>query len=247
MGNFRMLIWLDPNNDHQPFPDPEQALIQPNGLVAAGGNLSPRRLLQAYQMGIFPWYSPGEPILWWSPDPRTVLFPDRIKISRSLRKTIKKALFTVTMDRVFGRVIQCCAAPRQTGTGTWITTEMQQAYLRLHRFGYAHSVETWQNDELVGGLYGVAIGRVFYGESMFSRVSDASKVALVALTKQLQQWQFAVIDCQMHTEHLMSLGAQDISRTDFLNLLRVHCGQESRVGLWQFEVEPWPPYSSELI
>ena len=216
------LPWLDPYDDTQPFPNPEHALEEPDGLLAVGGNLSPQRLLRAYRNGIFPWYSAGQPILWWSPNPRTVLFPDHIKISRSLCKTLKKKVFSVAMDTAFERVLQRCGEPRRHEPGTWITPAISVAYRRLHQLGYAHSVEAWHGGQLVGGLYGIAIGRVFYGESMFSRMSDASKVALVALCQQLQRWEFALIDCQMHTAHLHSLGAEDIPRRTFIELLR-HC------------------------
>ena len=232
------LPWLDPYDDAQPFPHPEQALVEPDGLLAVGGNLSPRRLLRAYRNGIFPWYSPGQPILWWSPDPRTVLFTDRIKISRSLRKTINKGLFTVTLNQAFAQVIQQCGAPRsRQPPGTWITPAIARAYLRLHELGHAHSLETWHAGELVGGLYGVAIGRVFYGESMFSRMSDASKVALVTLCQQLERWRFPFIDCQLHTQHLTSLGAEDIPRALFLELLRRLCYLPGLPGTWRLEAD----------
>lgn len=228
------LPWLDPYDDNQSFPHPETALEEPNGLLAVGGNLSPERLLRAYRNGIFPWYSSGQPILWWSPDPRTVLFPEQVKVSRSLRKTLKKAVFTVTMDSVFSHVVEHCSEPREGQWDTWITPAISAAYNRLHQLGHAHSVETWHRDDLVGGLYGVAIGRVFYGESMFSRMSNASKVALVALCSQLERWQFGVIDCQMHTPHLVSLGAQDISRKCFLGLLQRFCPLPGPRGRWHF-------------
>ncbi len=229
------LPWLDPRNDDQPFPPPDHALSEPDGLLAAGGSLNPPRLLRAYRQGIFPWYSPGQPILWWSPDPRLVLFPEAIKISRSLRKVLRKARFTVTADTGFEAVIAACAAPRGPDQGTWITPAMQRAYVRLHRLGYAHSIETWQQGERVGGLYGVAVGRVFYGESMFSRVSDASKVALAALAMQLQRWEFAVIDCQMQTDHLISMGAMPIPRPAFLHLLARYCPLPGRDGGWALD------------
>lgn len=235
--------WLDPYDDTQPFPNPENALREPDGLVAIGGNLSPGRLLRAYRHGIFPWYCPGQPILWWSPNPRTVLFPDRLKISRSLRKILKKGLFTMTLDTAFDRVIRCCSEPRQEQADTWITPAMQSAYSHLHRLGYAHSVESWHDEKLMGGLYGVAIGRVFYGESMFSRMSNASKVALVALVAQLQRWDFALIDCQMHTPHLISLGAEDIPRSLFLALLKQFCPLPGPANDWCLEVK-LPPESS---
>ena len=231
------LPWLDPRDDGQPFPHPDRALTEPDGLLAVGGSLSPRRLLRAYRLGIFPWYSPGQPILWWSPDPRLVLFPEALKISRSLRKTLRHGQFTVTADTDFAAVIAACAAPRDLEPGTWITPEMDQAYNRLHRFGHAHSIEVWRQGELAGGLYGVAVGRVFYGESMFSRMSDASKVALVYLTAQLRRWDFAVIDCQVRTPHLTSLGAVEIPRTTFLQLLERYCALLGPVGPWQLDAD----------
>ena len=227
--------WLDPEDDNQPFPDPELALRDPDGLLALGGNLSPRRLLRAYRQGIFPWYCPGQPILWWSPDPRMILFPERIKISRSLRKVLKKQLFLVTMDTAFNIVIQRCSEPRAEQTGSWITPEMAVAYKRLHRLGHAHCVETWHQGKLVGGLYGVAIGQVFYGESMFTRRPDASKVALVYLCTQLQRWGFSLIDCQMHTAHLIRMGAEDIPRSTFIKLLNRYCTAPDRSGCWRFD------------
>lgn len=231
------LPWLDPRDDNQPFPHPDNALTEPDGLLAVGGNLSPRRLLRAYRLGIFPWYSPGQPILWWSPDPRLVLFPERIQTSRSLRKTLRKGAFETTVDTDFAAVIGACAEPRASGPGTWITPEMHRAYCRLHRLGHAHSVEIWQQGELVGGLYGVALGRVFYGESMFSLASDASKVALVLLAAQLRRWDFAVIDCQVHTDHLFRMGAVEIPRATFLQLLDRYCPLPGRPGPWQFDAD----------
>jgi leucyl/phenylalanyl-tRNA--protein transferase len=229
------LPWLDPRDDNQPFPPPDRALTEPDGLLAAGGSLSPRRLLRAYRVGIFPWYSPGQPILWWSPNPRLVLFPECVRIARSLRKTLRKGLFTVTADTAFDLVIAACAGPREGNPGTWITPEMHRAYCRLHRLGHAHSIETWREGELAGGLYGVAVGRVFFGESMFSRVSDASKVALVTLALQLRRWEFATIDCQVRTEHLSSLGAVDIPRASFLRLLERYCPLPGRDGAWRLD------------
>jgi leucyl/phenylalanyl-tRNA--protein transferase len=231
------LPWLDPYDDSQPFPNPEHALEEPDGLLAVGGNLSPRRLLRAYRNGIFPWYSVGQPILWWSPNPRTVLFPQCLKISRSLHKTLRRGNYSVTLDSAFARVVQHCSEPRPEQPGTWITPAMSAAYKRLYQLGYAHSVETWHHGKLVGGLYGVAIGRVFYGESMFSRMSDASKVALVALCDQLQRWEFPLIDCQMHTAHLISLGAEDMPRQVFLTLLRRCCVLAGPPGAWQFSAD----------
>ena len=241
------LPWLDPHNDRQPFPAPDRALTEPDGLLAAGGSLTPPRLLQAYRHGIFPWYSPGQPILWWSPDPRMVLLPEAIRISRSLRKTLRKGVFTVTADTDFTAIIHACAAPRAPDQGTWITPAMLRAYERLHHLGHAHSIEAWQDGVLVGGLYGVAVGRVFYGESMFSRVSDASKVALAALAMQLRRWEFAVIDCQMQTDHLVSMGAMPIPRLAFLHLLARYCPLPGRNGGWTLDPDlftdlfPAPP------
>jgi leucyl/phenylalanyl-tRNA--protein transferase len=229
------LPWLDPRNDDQPFPAPNRALTEPDGLLAAGGSLSPRRLLHAYRQGIFPWYSSGQPILWWSPNPRLVLFPECLNISRSLRKILRNGPFTVTADAAFETVIDACAAPRAPGEGTWITPEMRRAYCRLHRLGHAHSIETWRQGELVGGLYGVAMGRVFYGESMFSGASNASKVALAALATQLRRWNFALIDCQVRTDHLLSLGAVDIPRETFLQLLECYCPLPGREGPWRLD------------
>jgi leucyl/phenylalanyl-tRNA--protein transferase len=201
------------------FPSPE--LADEDGLLAVGGDLSVERLVLAYSMGIFPWYSEGSPILWWSPDPRLVLFPEEVKISRSLRQTIRKGTFNVTSDTVFEEVIRGCAeVPRRGGEGTWITKEMKDAYCRLHQEGFAHSIESWAEDGLAGGLYGVALGGVFFGESMFSRRSNASKVALVRLVERLKEDGYSVIDCQMTTRHLMSLGAREISRAEFLETMQ---------------------------
>ncbi|MBL8251428.1 MAG: leucyl/phenylalanyl-tRNA--protein transferase [Candidatus Competibacter sp.] len=229
------LPWLDPRDDSQPFPHPDRALREPQGLLAAGGCLNPRRLLRAYRLGIFPWYSPGQPILWWSPDPRLVLFPERVKVSRSLRKTLRKATFSISADTAFPAVMAACAAPRALDRETWITPEMHRAYCRLHRLGHAHSLEIWHQGQLVGGLYGVAVGRVFYGESMFSLMSDASKVALVALAAQLRRWDFALIDCQVRTEHLARMGAVDIARDVFLELLQRYCPLPGQAGPWRLD------------
>lgn len=213
--------WLEP--EVIDFPPLEMALDNPNGLLAAGGDLSVQRLLQAYRRGIFPWYEDGQPILWWSPSPRAVLYPHELHISRSLRKTLRRGDFTVTADTVFREVITACAGSRQLtphhDTGTWITAEMIEAYCELHRRGIAHSIEVWQGDQLLGGLYGLALGQVFFGESMFSRVSNASKVAFVSLVQQLSEWGYQMIDCQVSSEHLTSLGAQEISRPHFQKLL----------------------------
>jgi leucyl/phenylalanyl-tRNA--protein transferase len=202
------------------FPPVEQALRSPNGLLAAGGDLSATRLLEAYRHGIFPWFSEGEPILWWSPDPRMVLFPCEFKLSHSLRKTLRSGRYEVRTDSAFEQVMHACAAPREGANGTWIHEEMIAAYCELHRMGYAHSVETWMNGELVGGLYGMSLGRMFYGESMFSCKTDASKIALAHLCAQLERWHFGMIDCQMNTPHLSSLGAREVPRKEFIARLQ---------------------------
>lgn len=212
-----MLPWLPPTPIQ--FPSTDSALDDPSGLLAAGGALTPDWLLAAYHHGIFPWYSEGQPILWWSPDPRMVLFPEELKVRRSLAKRLRNAGFHATIDSAFASVIDACALTRARHEGTWITAEIQQAYLALHRLGHAHSIEVWRDHELVGGLYGVAIGRMFFGESMFSLERDASKVALVALARHLEAAGGGLIDCQMHTAHLASLGARDIARSTFLNYL----------------------------
>lgn len=219
------LPWLAP--DSLEFPAPEQALDDPNGLLAAGGDLSPARLLSAYRQGIFPWYEEGQPILWWSPHPRIVLIPEQIHVSRSLRKVMRRGDMQVTADRCFDRVLHACAGPRGDSTGTWITPEMAEAYSTLHKLGYAHSIETWRDGELVGGLYGVAIGRAFFGESMFSLASNASKLALVYLAGQLAEWDYGVIDCQVETGHLCSMGATSVPRAVFRDLLVDYTEAES--------------------
>lgn len=229
-----MLFLLDAEHHYQ-FPDPELAETEPNGLLAVGGDLRPERLLNAYRRGIFPWYSADQPILWWSPDPRTVLYPERLHLSRSLRKRLRHSGLEIAFDRDFAGVIDACAAPRAKQPGTWITTDMRRAYLRLHGLGYAHSVEVREGDALVGGLYGVAIGRVFFGESMFSRVDDGSKFALAGLVHCLREWGFRLIDCQVHTDHLISLGAEEITRREFGRLLDRWCPEPGRDGTWDHE------------
>jgi leucyl/phenylalanyl-tRNA--protein transferase len=225
-----MIPWLYADT---PFPPVSQALKEPNGLLAAGGDLAPARLLDAYRRGIFPWYSPGEPILWWSPDPRMVLFPDQIRITRSLAKTLRNADYTVRLDTAFERVTAACATtPRAGQNGTWITAEMQQAYGRLHDLGYAHSVETWHGGKLVGGLYGVAIGGVFCGESMFSHATDASKIALAHLCRFLTARGFGIIDCQMETAHLSSLGAYLLPRDDYCTRIARFAASGLAPGRW---------------
>jgi len=194
----------------------EEALDNPDGLLAAGGSLAVRRLVEAYRQGIFPWFNDGDPILWWSPDPRTVLNPAAFRISHSLKKKLKKNAFLVTFDRVFPRVLAGCAAPRASESGTWLSMPMRRAYTALHAAGLAHSIEVWMDGELAGGLYGVAIGRMFFGESMFTRRTDASKIGLARLAAQLDRWRFPMIDCQMETDHLRSLGAERLSRRQFV-------------------------------
>ena len=220
-----MLHLLDPDDPEAPFPPVAQAETEPNGLLAVGGDLSPRRLLNAYASGVFPWFSEGQPPLWWSPDPRTVLFPRQVKISRSLHKTLRNRPFRVTLNQAFAEVMAGCAAPRQDDEGTWITDAMFDAYLALHRLGHAHSVEVWEEQRLAGGLYGVAVGRVFFGESMFSRARDASKVALVRFARFLDARGFRLIDCQVYNPHLISLGAEEIERAAFMRLLEAWCAE----------------------
>ncbi|BCB27127.1 leucyl/phenylalanyl-tRNA--protein transferase [Sulfurimicrobium lacus] len=227
-----MIAWLHPGDA---FPHVTQALHDPNGLLAAGGDLSVPRLLEAYRHGIFPWFNPGDPILWWSPDPRMVLFPAELKVSRSLRKTLKKRDYEIRVDSAFRAVMQACGAPRAGAGGTWISDEMVAAYSALHGKGLAHSVEIWRNGELVGGLYGVALGRMFYGESMFSRATDASKIAFVHLVKQLERWGFGMIDCQMKTAHLATLGAREIPRAAFVLGLAQLIELPHQPGRWQFD------------
>ena len=225
-----MIPWLASANT---FPPLELALREPNGLLCAGGDLTPQRLLKAYGHGIFPWYAKGEPILWWSPDPRMVLVPSEFKLSRSLQRTLRAGRYQVRLDTDFPAVIRSCAkARRKSQSGTWITTEMETAYIALHELGYAHSVETWVDDVLVGGLYGLAIGKMFYGESMFSHASDASKIALAHLAFYLDAQGFGLIDCQMNTPHLASLGAREIPRVDFLARLRELTANATH-GRWQ--------------
>ncbi len=226
-----MIAWLHADT---PFPPHEFATISPNGLLAAGGDLSAERLIEAYRNGIFPWYSDGDPILWWSPDPRMVLDPAKVRVSRSLAKVLRNRSYEVRFDSAFDQVMAACAAPRPGQQGTWITPELQQAYLGLHRLGHAHSIETWIDGELAGGLYGVALGAVFFGESMFSQVRDASKIALVHAARYLQLAGFRIIDCQMHTDHLESMGAIEMDRDGFLHLLAelVDCRRDA--GRWGY-------------
>ena len=230
--------WLHPQK--VAFPPTHQALAEPNGLLAVGGDLSTDRLLAAYRLGIFPWFEDDQPILWWTPSPRAVLFTDQIHISKSLKKTIRKKRFTIKADQQFEAVIDACASPRQENEGTWITSEMRLAYIELAKKGHAHSVETYLDDQLVGGLYGICIGRIFFGESMFSTESDASKVAFVHLALRLKRFGFKLIDCQVHSQHLASLGANEIERSDFETILTRYIEERDydSNALWD-RIENW--------
>lgn len=237
---------LDPTNPSQSFPSVERALDEPNGLLAVGGGLEPERLLNAYRHGIFPWYEAGQPVLWWSPDPRAVLIPGEFKLHRSLRKSLRHKPYRVTFDENFEGVIEACASPRRTGFGTWITTEMKRSYKLLYDLGYAHSVEVMDTgDRLIGGLYGLSIGKVFFGESMFSLVRDASKIALATLACHLEAWHFALIDCQQETDHLATLGARPIPRPEFIKVVSEQCDIPWPTGPWMIDsslqVDLWQP------
>ena len=224
-----MIPWL---HGDEPFPPVTKALRSPNGLLCAGGDLEPGRLVDAYRHGIFPWFSEGDPILWWSPDPRMVLYPAELRISRSLKKTLARGTYETRVDTAFRAVIEACSAPRDGHAGTWIVPEMIEAYTRLHELGHAHSVESWQDGELMGGLYGVALGKVFFGESMFARAPDASKVALAGLVERLRGGGYRVIDCQQATAHLASLGAREIPRRAFAQLLQESIQYPPRGERW---------------
>jgi leucyl/phenylalanyl-tRNA--protein transferase len=226
------MLFLLPEEHPSGFPNPALAEQEPNGLLAVGGDLSVERLLAAYRRGIFPWYGEGQPILWWSPDPRLVLFPSALRVSRSLRRTLRRDLYAVSIDRDFAGVIEGCAAPRAAADGTWIVPAMRRAYVRLHALGHAHSVEVWQGPNLVGGLYGVAVGCAFFGESMFSDATDASKVALAHLAHRLDAWGYDLIDCQVYTPHLASLGAVEIPRAAFLERLAAAVARTPAAGAW---------------
>lgn len=229
---FRLPIFRIP--EQHLFPDPE--LAEPSGLLGVGGDLHPDRVELAYRMGIFPWYSRGEPILWWSPDPRMVMHPSDLRVGRSLKKRVRRADYTITLDRAFDQVITACGdKPRPGQSGTWITPQMKTAYIALHERGIAHSAEAWRDGELVGGLYGVSIGRMFAGESMFAHASDASKVAYVHLVRQLERWGYTLIDCQVHTDHLARFGAGEIPRRDYLHALRAALEHPTRRGPWDFD------------
>lgn len=230
------LPWLDP--EQLWFPETQQALDDPNGLLALGGDLSPERLLLGYRKGIFPWFSEDQPILWWSPDPRCVIFPQELHISGSMRRTLNRGYFSVTLDRAFGEVISGCADTREEGT--WITADVKQAYRRLHRLGKAHSFEVWNpQGEVVGGLYGVAIGRCFFGESMYAIETNASKVAFIHCVRQLAAWGYQLLDCQIENPHLRSLGARLISRREFLSILNEQIDIPADHSQWEMTWH-WP-------
>ena len=241
----RRIYWINPLDERISFPPVERALLEPDGLLAAGGDLSVERLELAYRSGIFPWYEPGQPILWWSPDPRAVLFPRRLRLGRSLRKALRNRPWQVSFDQAFAEVVAACAEPRAGTSGTWITPEMLEAYTALHRQGLAHSVEIRRDGHLVGGLYGVAIGRVFFGESMFSRVPDASKVALAYLARHLDAWAYALIDCQLPNPHLLSLGAELMPRDEFVERVTREVSESPDAHPWSVDatlaVDAWRP------
>ncbi|HLT91856.1 MAG TPA: leucyl/phenylalanyl-tRNA--protein transferase [Woeseiaceae bacterium] len=235
--------WISRDDPPEAFPDVRLALAVPNGLLAAGGDLGTERLLTAYERTIFPWYDEGQPILWWSPDPRCVLVPDEFHVSRSLRRRLRRGRFVVTCNRAFESVIRACGAPRRGQAGTWITPEMIEAFCRLHREHWAHSVEVWEDDRLVGGIYGLAIGRAFFGESMFSRVTDASKTAMLALCRHLSAHAFTVLDCQLVSPHLLSLGARPMPRAEFKALVERACRPRTPFRDWPAEPRP----AAELV
>lgn len=227
------LHWISRDDPPEAFPPVERACLRPNGLLAAGGDLSPPRLLAAYRRGIFPWFEEGQPVLWWSPDPRMTLKPSAIHVSRSLKRHIQRGQFNLTLNCAFEQVMKACAGPRLGQRGTWITASMQHAYAQLHKRGQAHSLEVWRDDELIGGIYGVAHGKVFFGESMFSAESNASKVALTALARWLEFQEFALIDCQVRSAHLLTMGCVEIPRNTFIQHLDTHCEQSVPTETWQ--------------
>jgi leucyl/phenylalanyl-tRNA--protein transferase len=239
-----MIAWLPVGCAEESFPPVEEAWVHPNGLLAAGGDLSLPRLLHAYRRGIFPWYEAGQPILWWSPDPRTILEPRQLHLSRSLRRALRHSDYRVSFDQAFAAVIQACAAPRAGARGTWITPEMLAAYVQLHEAGHAHSVEVWVEGNLVGGLYGVAVGRLFCGESMFSRQTDASKIALAWLCRHLAGWDWPLIDSQTATAHLLSLGARKIPRREFLAWASTLTDRSPHPESWRLQ-SSWHPLDGQ--
>ena len=226
------VAWLSPTDPPDSFPQIESALREPDGLLAAGGDLSPERLLLAYRSGIFPWYDEGQPILWWSPDPRCVVRPSEFHVSRRLRQYASRSTLTLTFNRAFEEVIEACAGPRKSQQGTWITADIMNAYKHLHAHGWAHSVEVWDGEELVGGIYGLSIGRVFFGESMFSRQDNASKFAMLGLCSILAKNDFELLDCQVLSQHLLTLGARLITRAEFSEILRGFCATDDQFANW---------------
>lgn len=225
------------NDPSAPFPAVSHAAIEPNGLLAWGGDLHPQRLLNAYRSGIFPWYNQGQEILWWAPRPRAVLFPEEVYVSRRLARRMRSGKYTVTTDIAFSRVMSACGDNRKEGT--WITTEMRNAYKKLKKMGYGHSIEVWEDDDLIGGLYGLVIGKMYFAESMFSISADASKIALVSLCRQLVEHDFPLIDCQMQSPHLKSMGAVTISRKSYMDILKLATCDQAQPADW----EEW--FSSE--
>ncbi len=234
--NILRLYWLDPNAPEAEFPDPALALAEPNGLLAMGGDLSPERLRRAYAQGIFPWYNPDEAILWWCPNPRTVFATDRVHISRRFKRTLARTDYAVTLYTAFDAVIAACAEQRAGAPGTWLGPEMRAAYARLHTLGDAHSIEIWREHRLIGGLYGIAQGRMFFGESMFSRARDASKIALVWLARQLNAWGFSLIDGQIGSAHLYRMGDFDMPRPQFLDIVRSARRRPGPAAPWRFSI-----------
>ena len=240
------LHWLDPRKPDQPFPPVDTAMDEPNGLLAIGGDLCVERIVRAYSRGVFPWYNPDEPILWWSPDPRTVFdLTDDWAPSRRLARTVAKRDYAMTLDLAFDAVVESCARPRDGQRGTWLGREMRQAYSALGTAGIGHSVEVWRDGELIGGLYGLALGKVFFGESMFSAQRDASKIALVWLRKQLRSWGFTLMDCQVGSPHLYTLGAVDWPRRQFISALNDGVGQAPHTGPWRFDGDA--PYAQQHL
>lgn len=238
MSDNSRVAWISPADPPDAFPDISRAMTEPNGLLAVGGDLSSARLLTAYRLGIFPWFDGGQPILWWSPDPRCVLVPGQFHASRSLRRDLRRSDAAIHFNSSFNAVMQRCADPRPGQAGTWITREMIEAYARLHREGWAHSIEVWRGGNLIGGLYGVVVGRVFFAESMFSRESNASKYALYALSQYLRIRGFPLIDCQVPSEHLATLGAKMLPRAEFAEILESACAPPRRFADWPEEALP---------
>ncbi len=240
------LHWIMHDDPADAFPPLDNAFLEPDGLLAAGGDLSEARLLSAYRRGIFPWYDDGQPILWWSPDPRCILRPAEFHLGRRFRRSLKQCGFTLSFNQQFSQVVAACSRPRAGQSGTWITADMKSAYSRLHRSGWAHSIEVWRNRKLVGGMYGLSIGKVFFGESMFSHETDASKAAMFALCAELQLRQFELLDCQVESPHLRSLGATLIRRADFALLLQDHCTPNLQLVLEMGEKREITQYLSNL-